>query len=315
MTQILDSQADFKVMYGSGVAVVCDPPDHHVAGDNTANTAATIPYSRCFALAGDLPPNTANRGRIIEALYPLEWYEQMGHFCEDTMRRLLHKHSLDLPVIATSTAARALSSREVDVVRDIFSLCTTRLMAAIFSLPLKLDDAEDERHHLIQGRDGSNSVAQYYSEQKLYAVLAAGFDAILVPDPANTFRVQLNGRATMQQLGRTILSHTRAVAAAGRPIAPDRGEGAGPGKGAAASRPALAKFGDAMILRLLGSGRGIVSTVWGTILPLSAAGAINETRAITQCLDYYLGDGKEHLAELYRLAHENTRDADSVLTK
>lgn len=33
---------------------------------------------------------------------------------------------------------------------------------------------------------------------------------------------------------------------------------------------------------------------------------------LSQCLDYFLGTGSQHMAELYRLAHEDTPEADEI---
>lgn len=39
----------------------------------------------------------------------------------------------------------------------------------------------------------------------------------------------------------------------------------------------------------------------------------NQAQVFGQVIDYYLGDGKEHLPEINRLAKLNTAEADDVL--
>lgn len=39
----------------------------------------------------------------------------------------------------------------------------------------------------------------------------------------------------------------------------------------------------------------------------------NQAQVFGQVLDYYLGDGKEHLPEINRLAKLNTPEADDIL--
>lgn len=47
--------------------------------------------------------------------------------------------------------------------------------------------------------------------------------------------------------------------------------------------------------------------------PFSAAGATIMSGLLSQCLDYFLDSGSEHMPELYRLAHEDTAEADETL--
>lgn len=41
----------------------------------------------------------------------------------------------------------------------------------------------------------------------------------------------------------------------------------------------------------------------------------NQSQVFCQALDYYLGEGKEFIPELYTLAHAHTKEADEKLLK
>ena len=52
---------------------------------------------------------------------------------------------------------------------------------------------------------------------------------------------------------------------------------------------------------------------WSQILPTAGAMVANQAQVFGQVLDFYLGDGKEHLPEINRLAKLNTAEADDIL--
>lgn len=41
----------------------------------------------------------------------------------------------------------------------------------------------------------------------------------------------------------------------------------------------------------------------------------NQSQVFCQALDYYLGEGKEHVSELYRLTKLNTKQADEKIMR
>ncbi|KAK7740928.1 hypothetical protein SLS53_004991 [Cytospora paraplurivora] len=80
--------------------------------------------------------------------------------------------------------------------------------------------------------------------------------------------------------------------------------------------PALRLYGRHMIKRMLNEpGNTVDEAIWGSILPASVAGCANQTEALSQAIDYYLGDGKKHLPTMYSLAHEGTEEAEEKLKK
>ncbi|KAK6604717.1 Linoleate 10R-lipoxygenase [Botrytis cinerea] len=76
---------------------------------------------------------------------------------------------------------------------------------------------------------------------------------------------------------------------------------------------ALKDYGVHMVRHLLKAGLGVHETVWSQILPTAGAMVANQAQVFGQVLDFYLGDGKEHLPEINRLAKLNTAEADDIL--
>jgi len=241
-------------------------------------------YGKDFCLAGDEQSNADNRTHVRKALYPSPWEKEVWKFYRETTPKLFQKYSY--PVAGAS-------SREIDAVRDLINLTNTRFNAALFCLPIK---TEDTPHGI-------------YTEQELYLVLTAVFSAIFFDaDIASSFKVRSISRELAQQLGQLVMLTTQAVASAGfiADVVAKLKEG---------ETPTLKDYGHHLIERLLQKGKSVEEAVWGTIMPLITANVPNQSQVLSQCLDYYLGDGREHLAELFRLATANTTEADETLMK
>ena len=41
----------------------------------------------------------------------------------------------------------------------------------------------------------------------------------------------------------------------------------------------------------------------------------NQSQVFSQALDYYLGEGQEHVSELYRLSKLNTKEGDEKIMR
>ena len=71
-----------------------------------------------------------------------------------------------------------------------------------------------------------------------------------------------------------------------------------------------------MIRHLLEKDKTVKECVWGNIVPFISSNVPNQSALLSQCIDFYLEEeNKHHLAELYRLAHENTDEADEKIMK
>lgn len=297
-TQILKDSRDFKVVWGEAVTSLVHT--NHAPG-----------VGADFCLSGDRSANRSNRAYIQKCLYPNNWERDVKSFFSSTSARLLIKYSF---LISKTTEGHTY---EVDIVRDVITLATTHFSAALWSLPIK---TESHPH----GK---------YTDHQLYNVLLAGFAAIFFDgDIANSHKLRSQSRVLAQQLGRMVTRRAKvldvgdgivaamlatikeSITAIGHVL-----KGSGTRKAHSDHKPewpALALYGDHMIQRMLSeSGATPEHLVWGSILPASVAACANQTEVLSQAIDYYLGDGKEHLPVMYTLAHQHTDDADEKLKK
>lgn len=141
-------------------------------------------------------------------------------------------------------------------------------------------------------------------------------------DPAKTFPLRAAGLPVTQDLGQLVeqnvsfISKTSLVSGIVDTFMEENN--------------ALKDYGVHMVRHLLKTGLGVHETVlvvpsvthyttstdiyrWSQILPTAGAMVANQAQVFGQVLDYYLGDGKEHLPEINRLAKLNTPEADDVL--
>lgn len=297
-TQILSDNTSFKVVWGEAITSL-------VHNDKVPGLGPA------FCLSGDRNANRSNRDFIQKCLYPKTWENDVKAFFSATTARLLTKYGA---LVSETAEGRTF---EVDIVRDVIALATTHFSAALWSLPIK---TEAHPHGI-------------YTEHQLYNVLLAGFAAIFFDaDIANSHKLRSQSRELAQQLGNLVTLRAKyldvgdgilaamldtfkeSIAAIRRIVS-----GSGPRKNKSDGEtewPALRLFGDHMIQRMLSeSGATPEQVVWGSILPASVAACANQTQVLSQAIDYYLGDGKEHLPEMYALAHKDTEEADHKLQK
>lgn len=297
-SQILNDNTSFKVVWGEAITSLVHNDEAPGLGE-------------AFCLSGDGDANRSNRNYIQKCLYPQTWERDVKTFFSATSARLLTKYGF---LISETPKRRTF---EVDIVRDVIALATTHFSAALWSIPIK---TEAHPHGI-------------YTEHQLYNVLLAGFAAIFFDaDVANSHKLRSQARVLAQQLGGLVTLRARwldvgdgilaamldtlkeSITAIRRIVS-----GIWPGKRRSDPEtewPALRLYGDHMIQRMLSeSGATPERVVWGSILPASVAACANQTQVLSQAIDYYLGDGREHLPAMYALAHENTEEADHILQK
>lgn len=257
-----------------------------------------------FALSGDLPLNAKNHDDLKKCVYPPSGkisppiLDEIRLFCEKDTRNLLKKYNMH--VIDPKSGNAGGMSLEADVVRDIFALAGTHVTAAMFALPVKSEE----------------NPLGIYADSELYGVLIAMFTAVFFDaDIAQSFKLRTLARQLAQQLGQLVLLNAKVVQTLGHDLEDGLIKAAdslasGQAKG---QNHGLAKYGNHMIQRMLAAGKTVEEAVWGSMMPLICAVASNVTRLLAQCLDYYLGDGKQHLPELRRLANEDTPKANQKL--
>jgi len=183
------------------------------------------------------------------------------------------------------------TSNQVDIVRDIANLAHTHFSASLFSLPLKTEQCP----HGI------------YTEQELNQVLSVLFFAIFYDiDPSKSFMLRNAAKMLAQQLGELCLFNVEAIAHTGV-IADVIAK--------LHTKTVLSDYGTHMIQRLLDTGLSIKDVVWGQLLPTAASMVANQSQLFSQVLDYYLGEGAEHLEDLHTLAIANTPAADDKILR
>lgn len=282
---ILNNKKDFKVIWGEAILHASQP----AGGD----------FSKTFCLSGDKEVNSNNRAQIIKSIYsPPNWADEIRAFCETKTTQLLNKYTILF--VSTSSGDEPSLTHEVDIVRDVIGLSTAHAMAAMFALPIKTPSSP----HGI------------YTEHELYAVLCAVFMSIFFDgDVANSFKLREAAQKLSQQLGGLVTLNAEAGVlsdVAKKISSAVHSNGAGPD-----AEPSMPSFGNALIARMVAhaGGGSVEKAVWGSILITACAGTANQTQVLSQCLDYYLGDGKDHLPEMIRLAGLNTKESDEKLMK
>ncbi|KAI1768174.1 linoleate diol synthase precursor [Hypoxylon sp. FL1150] len=293
ISQVLANNKDFYVPWGESISYLVSPPGKSFAKE--------------FCLSGDGAANHESRSYVNRCLYqPKQWEAEIKHFYDLTTRHLLRKAGKVLP---RDPLAKAELDRvyEVDIVRDVIIPLNTRFVAEFFGLPIKT--AETSPHGI-------------YTEQELYGLLTAMFAAVFFDsDPANSFKLRTLSRELalgLEQLVR-LEAETNAKLGWVSSVASRLGFRGKPDAGSKSAKngeqdwPSLPHYGKELLARMMEKGKTIEECVAGTVMPISAAGTTIMSGLLSQCLDYFLGTGSQHLPELYRLAHEDTADADDKL--
>ncbi|KAF8856230.1 linoleate diol synthase [Acephala macrosclerotiorum] len=271
MAQVLENKKDFKVTWGEAIEFETAQPHGSYAGN--------------FAQSGDDAANTASRIHVQKAFYTSGWFEEISTYNYEVTQLLLEKNSFKIDP----------GTREVDIIRDVIGITSTRFVSALYNLPLKTE----EHPHSI------------YTEQEMYMIVLAAFSAIFFDtDIAQSFKIRNIARELAQQLGQLVMANAEVVSKTNyvsgffsrftKPVKP-------------ATKLSLPSYGNQLIQRLLEKGKSVEESVWGTIMPMTTTVVATHTQAMSQCLDYYLGEGKEHLPELYRLSHLGTKEASELL--
>ncbi|KAI1495045.1 linoleate diol synthase precursor [Biscogniauxia mediterranea] len=230
---------------------------------------------------------------------PEEWRRDVKHFFDATIKLLLKESGQKMPPISLENLGPG-ESWEVDIVRDVITPLTTRFIAEFFGIPIK---SAENMHRGI------------YTEYELYELLVATFTAVFFDsDPANSFKLRGQARELALSLEQSMsfdlgvnekaswISNIVSLFSS-RKSGRDFG-----GKDAEQRWPSLPHHG-----RHLRKDEATREFVTNTVIPVSAVTTALMSGLLSQCVDYFLGDGSDHLPELYRLAHEDTSEADNQL--
>lgn len=240
-----------------------------------------LSYGTDFMLSGDEVVNENSREMMHKALYIEDWHSEVKKFYEMITVKLLHAKSHNVGGVS-----------QVDIVRDVANLAQVHFCSNVFLLPLKTKDAP----HGV------------YTEDELYKILALVFSCIFYDvDPVQSFKLRELSRNMTQKLGELVMLNAKVISKTsfiGSMISKFNGN------------EALADYGIHMIRRLIGSGVPVDEIVWTHVLPTAGGMVANQAQLFSQCLDYYLSEeGSEHLPEIRRLAHLNTKEADDLIMR
>lgn len=287
VTQVLENKRDFKVTWGEAIRFLSKSSN----GDSLAKD---------YCLAGDARANFENRQYTLKCLYPAQtpWQQEVKHFWTATTARLLKQHAYAVPQTQKSPSVRTY---EVDLVRDVIALSTANFAAAVWSLPIKTE-------HTPRG---------IYSEEQLSLVLFAAFSAVFFDaDIANSFKLRTQAREVVHQLGTLMELNAKVVKSGGGLVESLVNTLSSLLSVPSPEWPTLKAYGDSMVQRMIKEkGYPLDKAVWGSMLVTSFAGGSNLTQLLSQVVDYYLGDGSEHLEKMYALAHAGTKEADELLMR
>ncbi|KAI0601288.1 linoleate diol synthase precursor [Biscogniauxia sp. FL1348] len=284
ISKILRNEQNFYVPWQETISSLASPPSK-VTGRGSSWDGFRIPKSR--------------RTAAKCLCQPEEWRQDVKRFFDATARLLLKKAGQKMPLVSLKNVGPA-ESWEVDIVRDVIAPLTTRFIAEFFGIPIK--NAESMHRGI-------------YTEYELYELLVATFTVVFLDsDPVNSFKVRGQARELALSLEQLISVAPEAKGKANwisnivsliglRKSGRDIRE-----KNAEQRWPSLPHHG-----RHLMKDETIKGFVTNTVIPVSAVSTALMSGLLSQCVDYFLGDGSEHLPELHRLAHEDTREADNQL--
>ena len=206
------------------------------------------------------------------------WVLEVKSFYEDITLRLLHRNSYKIAGV-----------NQVDIVRDVSNIAQVHFASSVFSLPLKTDQ----------------NLHGVYTESELYTILALVFTCIFYDgDPTKSFPMRQAARTLTQQVGKLVEFNVQFVNTAGFvAIILDRFH----------KHDSLTDYGVHLIQTLLANGASVRDVVYTNILPTAGGMVAYQSQVFSQCLDYYLSEGREHLSEIHRLASLDTTEADDVL--
>ncbi|KAI9724613.1 MAG: hypothetical protein M1828_003636 [Chrysothrix sp. TS-e1954] len=239
------------------------------------------PHGKDFMLCGDTKFFTKQRQIMKEALYKDQWEQHVKDFYFYITKKLIKQKS-----------HKIAKTNQVDIVRDVGNLAHIHFAANVFSLPLKSDE----------------SPRGVYSEHELWLVMSLLFLFIFFDvDPVKTFPLALGARKTTMQLGQLILANVKFVSSTGwlSGITDKMHQNHGP----------LADYGVHMVRRLLDSGMDAEEITYSQILPTAGAMVANQAQVFAQIIDWYMGPGHAHWAEITRLAKIGDSHSEAVLLR
>ncbi|KAK7949013.1 fatty acid oxygenase [Apiospora aurea] len=242
----------------------------------------------CLAGDGDFFAN--QRNNLGHCMYPKNWEVDVKRFYAKTVKELLARWSS--PVGGGSKGQSR--TRQVDIVRDVGTLANVHFAAQFWSLPLKTE----ERPHGI------------FSEHELRDILTLMFTVVFfaAADPAKQMALYAAAKPISEAMGQIMEAE---VAAAGKSkllgdlITKVTGQ-----------ESEMKDYGVHILRKLLEkSGGNAREAVYAHVLTAAAPMVTLNSTIFAQALDYYLGEGIEHLPKIQELARQDTPESDDLLIR
>ncbi|KAK7980050.1 Sporulation protein rmd1 [Apiospora arundinis] len=238
-------------------------------------------------LAGDGDFFSSQRNNLGHCMYPNHWEAGVKRFYNKTLRELLARWS-------SPVGGRHSSTRQVDIVRDIGTLANVHFAAQFWALPLKTE----ERPHAL------------FSEHELRDVLTLMFVVVFfaAADPTKQMALYAAARPVSEAMGKIMEAE---VAAAGHSnllgdlLTKITGQDID-----------MKNYGVHVLRQLLErSGGNAREAVYAHVLTAASPMVTLNSSIFAQALDYYLGEGIEHLPKIQELAREDTPESEELLIR
>lgn len=214
-----------------------------------------------------------------EAFNTEEFPGLVKKFYEDVTARLISQNGAKLAKV-----------NQIDITRDVGNLAHIHFASTLFGLPLKTKANPDG----------------LFTEHEMYMILTTVFSALFFDvDATKSYTLNRAAYAVAQQLGQVVEATVKA----------DTNSGLLSGL-MNSFRPhdnALREYGTSALRRLEEAGLSSKEITWSQIIPTVVGMVPNQGQVFTQVIEYYTGEGKQHLPEINRLAKEDSKENDEKL--
>ncbi|KAK8107197.1 linoleate diol synthase [Apiospora kogelbergensis] len=240
----------------------------------------------CLAGDGDFFAN--QRKNLGHCMYPKNSEADIKRFYNKTLKELLRRWSS--PVLGRSSPG----ARQVDIVRDIGTLANVHFAAQFWSLPLKTE----ERPRGI------------FSEYELRDILTLMFNVVFnaAADPTKQMALYAASKPISEAMGHIMEAEVTAAGKSnllGDLISKVTGQDVD-----------MKDYGVHVLRQLLErTGGNAREAVYAHVLTAAAPMVTLNSAIFAQALDYYLGDGIEHLPKIQELAQKDTPESDELLVR
>ncbi|KAJ5577571.1 uncharacterized protein N7459_006535 [Penicillium hispanicum] len=200
-------------------------------------------------------------------------------FYEETTLRLIKENG-----------ARLAKINQVDITRDVGNAAHVQFAAALFGLPLKTEE----------------NPRGLFTEHEMYMILTTIFSALFFDvDAPKSYSLNRASAAVSQQLGQVVEATVKA----------DTNSGllSGLMNNFRPHDNALREYGSSVLRRLEESGLSASQITWSQVIPTIVGMVPNQGQVFTQVIEYYTGEGKQHLPEINRLAKQESAENDEKL--